>query len=91
VEIGGCGFTRAKGVFSLDDKWNADQANQHLRVTLDEIETVSGKLSLPCAEALLIEFEHDIREAFLRQDLAGVMSNCEKYTRRVRALSAEKE
>jgi hypothetical protein len=47
-----------------------------LRVTLDEIEKVSGELSLPRAEALLYEFEHDIREAFVRQDLVGVMSNC---------------
>jgi hypothetical protein len=37
------------------------------------------------------EFEHDIHDAFLRQDLSAVMNNCEKYERRFRALGEEED
>jgi len=93
VKPGRTGRSRlfARGLFSLDDEWNADQANQLLRVTLDEIELLGDKLSPARAEALLDEFEHDIREAFLRRDLSAVVNNCEKYGRRFRALGEEEE
>jgi hypothetical protein len=42
-----------------------------------------------CAEALLDEFEHDIRDAFLRQNPSAVRNNCEKYERLFRALGEE--
>jgi hypothetical protein len=75
----------------VDNEWNADQANQLLRVTLDEIEQFEDKLSPARAEALLDEFEHDICDAFLRRDLSAVMNNCEKYARRFRTLGEEEE
>jgi hypothetical protein len=56
-----------------------------------EIEQLGDKLSPARAEALLDEFEYNIREAFLRRDLSAVMNNCEKYVRRFRALGEEKE
>jgi hypothetical protein len=51
----------------------------------------SWRTSSARAEALLDEFEHDIRAAFLRPDLSAVMNDCEKYVRRFRALSEEEE
>jgi hypothetical protein len=75
----------------LDDEWDANQANRLLRETLDGIGELEDKLSPARAEALLDEFERDIREAFLRRDLAAVKSNCEKYVRSFRALSEEED
>ena len=60
-----------------------------MRETLDEIGELEDKLSPARAEALLDEFEHDIRRAFIRQDLSAVMNDCEEYVRRFRALSEE--
>ncbi len=76
-------------VISLGDEWNADRAKQILHETLNEIGELEDKLSPARAEALLDEFEHDIREAFLRCNLGAVTDNCEKYVRRFRALSEE--
>jgi hypothetical protein len=52
----------------MDDEWNPDKANQLVRITLNEIEELEEKLSPVRAEALLDEFEHDIHDAFLRQN-----------------------
>jgi hypothetical protein len=80
-----------RGVFGLDDKWNIEQANQLLSAALAEIDELGDKLSPARAEALLDEFEHDIRGAFLRQDMSAVMANCEEYARRFRALGEEED
>ena len=81
----------AGGSVWMDDEWNPDKANQLVRLTLNEIEQLAEKLSPARAEALLDEFEHDIHDAFLRQDLSAVMNNCEKYERRFRALGEEED
>jgi hypothetical protein len=78
-------------VFWMNDKWNAEQANQLLRATLAEIDELGDKLSPARAEALLDEFEHEIGTAFLRQDMSAVMVNCEAYARRFRALGEEED
>jgi hypothetical protein len=75
----------------MDDEWNPDKANQLVRITLNEIEQLEEKLSPVRAEALLDEFEHDIHDAFLRQNLSAVRNNCEKYERRFRALGEEED
>jgi hypothetical protein len=62
-----------------------------LCATLDEIGELEDKLSPARAEALLDEFENDIRVAFVRRDLSAVEENCEKYLRRFRALGEEEE
>jgi hypothetical protein len=73
------------------DKWNAEQANQRIRVVLAEIDELGDKLSPARAEALLDDFEREIGGAFLRQDMATVMANCEEYARRFRALAEEED
>jgi hypothetical protein len=78
-------------VFWMNDKWNAEQANQLLRATLAEIDELGDKLSPARAEALLDEFEHEIGIAFLHQDMSAVMMNCETYARRFRALGEEED
>ena len=75
----------------MNDKWNAEQANQLLRAALDEIDKLGDKLSPARAEALLDEFEHEIGGAFLRQDMSAVTANCEEYARRFRALGEEED
>jgi hypothetical protein len=78
-------------IFCINDKWNAEQANQLIRVALAEIDELGDKLSPARAEALLDEFEREIGGAFLRQDMAAVMANCEEYARRFRALAEEED
>jgi hypothetical protein len=78
-------------VFWMNDKWNAEQANQLLRAALAEIDELGDKLSPARAEALLDEFEQEIGRAFLRQDMSAVMANCEEYSRRFRALGEEED
>jgi len=85
------GRTLPAGGFLINDEWNAEQANQRIRVVLAEIDELGGKLSPARAEALLDEFEREIGGAFLRQDMAAVMANCEEYARRFRALAEEED
>jgi hypothetical protein len=75
----------------VSEKWNIARANQLLHAALAEIDELGDKLSPARAEALLDEFERDISDAFLRQDMSAVMANCEKYARRFRALGEEKD
>ena len=42
------------------------------------------------AEALLDEFERDIRDGFLLKSIAVVKATCEEYGRRFQALVADK-
>jgi hypothetical protein len=42
------------------------------------------------AEALLDEFERDIKDGFLLKSIAVVRATCEEYGRRFRALVSEK-
>ena len=83
------GRTLPAGGFLYKRQWNAEQANQRIRVVLAEIDELGDKLSPARAEALLDEFEREIGGAFLRQDMAAVMANCEEYARRFRALAEE--
>jgi hypothetical protein len=78
-------------VFYINDKWNAEQANQRIRVVLAEIDELGDKLSPARAEALLDEFEREIGGAFVRQDMATVMAHCEEYARRFRSLAEEED
>jgi hypothetical protein len=78
-------------VFWMNDKWNAEQANQLLRAALAEIDELGDKLSPARAEALLDEFQHEIGGAFLRQDMPAIMANCKEYARRFRALGEEED
>jgi hypothetical protein len=78
-------------VFCINDKWNAEQADQLLRAVLADIDELGDKLSPARAEALLDDFEHEISGAFLRQDIAAVMANCEEYARRFRTLAQEED
>jgi hypothetical protein len=73
----------------MDDGWNVDQANQFVRLALNEIEQLEEKLSPARAEALLDEFERDIHLAFLRRDLTAVLNISEEYVRRFRILGEE--
>ena len=43
----------------VNDKWNAEQANQLLRAALGEIDELGDKLSPARAETLLDKFERD--------------------------------
>jgi hypothetical protein len=85
------GRTLPAGGFLYKRQWNAEQANQRIRVVLAEIDELGDKLSPARAEALLDEFEREIGGAFLRQDMATVMANCEEYARRFRALAEEED
>jgi hypothetical protein len=78
-------------VFWMNDKWDAEQANQLLRAALAEIDELGDKLSPARAEALLDEFQHEIGVAFLRQDISAVMAHCEEYVRRFQALGEEED
>jgi hypothetical protein len=73
----------------MDDGWNANKANEFVRLALDEIEKLGEKLSPARAEALLDEFERDIHLAFLREDLGAVMDISAEYSRRFRILGED--
>ena len=73
----------------MDDGWNANKANEFVRLALDEIERLGDKLSPARAEALLDEFERDIHLAFLREDLGAVMDISAEYSRRFRILDED--
>jgi hypothetical protein len=89
TSVDGKGHSFRDEVSAMNDKWNAEQANQLLRAALAEIDELGDKLSPARAEALLDEFEHDVCGAFLRQDISAVMANCKQYPRRFRALAEE--
>jgi hypothetical protein len=65
--------------FYINDKWNAEQANQRIRVVLAEIDELGDKLSPARAEALLDEFEREIGGAFLRQDIGRILTNAVRF------------
>jgi hypothetical protein len=85
------GQTLAAGGFFINDKWNAEQANQRIRVVLAEIDELGDKLSPARAEALLDEFEREIGGAVLGHDMAAVMVSCKEYARRFRAIAEEED
>ena len=53
--------SESKELSSVSDKWNIARANQLLSAVLAEIDELGDKLSPARAEALLNEFEHDIK------------------------------
>ena len=73
----------------MNDRWDDEKGSRLLRAALAEIDALSDELSPTRAEALLDEFEWDVRSAFLRQDLPAVKTTCERYQRRFRTLAKE--
>jgi hypothetical protein len=73
----------------LNDRWDDEEATGLLRAALAEIDALSDELSPARAEALLDEFERDVGDAFLRQDLPTVKATCEGYQRSFRTLAKE--
>jgi hypothetical protein len=77
-------------VHSVNDTWNIDEANRLVRNALVEIDAVAEQIIPARAEALLDEFERDIRDGFLLKSIAVVKATCEEYGRRFQALVADK-
>jgi hypothetical protein len=73
----------------LDDRWNIEEANRLVRITLVEIDALAEQLIPARAEALLDEFERDIRGGFRLRSITVVSATCEEYGRRFRALLSE--
>jgi len=57
---------------------------------LVEIDALAEQLIPARAEALLDEFERDIRDGFMLRSITVVGATCEEYGRRFRALLSEK-
>jgi hypothetical protein len=74
----------------LDDRWNIEEANRLVRNTLVEVDALAEQLIPARAEALLDEFERDIKNGFLLRSITVVNATCEQYGRRFRALLPEK-
>jgi hypothetical protein len=75
---------------SVNDTWNIDEANRLVRNALVEIDAVAEQIIPARAEALLDEFERDIRDGFLLKSIAVVKATCGEYGRRCQALVADK-
>jgi hypothetical protein len=75
--------------FQLDDRWNVENATDLLRAALAGIGALSDELSAARAEALLDEFEREVGDAFVRQDLRAVKVTCNGYQRRFWKLAKE--
>jgi hypothetical protein len=74
----------------LDDGWNIAEANRLVADTLVEIDVLAERIIPVRAEALLDEFERDIKDGFLLQSITIVRATCYEYGRRFRALAPEK-
>jgi hypothetical protein len=75
--------------FQLDDRWNVENATALLRAALAGIDALSNELSAARAEALLDEFEREVSDAFVRQDLRAVQVTCNGYRCRFWKLAKE--
>jgi hypothetical protein len=75
--------------FQLDDRWNVENATALLRAALAGIDALSDELSAARAKTLLDEFEREVGNAFLRQDLRAVKMTCNGYQRRFWKLAKE--
>jgi hypothetical protein len=73
----------------LDDRWNIEEANLLLGNALVEIDALVEQIIPARAEALLDEFERDIKDGFLLKSITVVSATCEEYRRRFRALVSE--
>ena len=73
----------------MDEQWDLKEANRLVGNALVEIEALAEQLIPARAEALLDEFERDIREGFLLQSITIITATCVEYGRRFRALIAE--
>ena len=73
----------------MNDRWNDEAAVGLLRAALAEIDALCDELLPTLAQALLDEFERDVGNAFLRQDLLAVNVTCERYQRRFCTLAKE--
>jgi hypothetical protein len=74
----------------LDDGWNIAEANRLVADTLVEIDVLAERIIPARAEALLDEFERDIKDGFLLQNITVVRATGDEYRRRFRALAPEK-
>jgi len=93
VSSGACSTPAAaneKGHHPLDDGWNIAEANRLVADTLVEIDVLAERIIPVRAEALLDQFERDIKDAFLLQSITVVRATCDEYGRRFRALAPEK-
>lgn len=75
--------------FQLDERWNVENATDLLRAALAGIDALSDELSAARAETLLDEFEREVGEAFVRQDLRAIKVTCNGYQRRFWKLAKE--
>ena len=75
--------------FQLDDRWNVENATALLRAALAGIDALNDELSAARAKTLLDEFEREVVNAFLRQDLRAVKVTCNGYQRRFWKLTKE--
>ncbi len=73
----------------MAEQWDLKEANRLVGNALVEIEALAEQLIPARAEALLDEFERDIRDGFLLQSITVVSATCAEYGRRFRALIAE--
>jgi hypothetical protein len=73
----------------LDNGWNTEEANRLVGHTLVEIDALAEQMIPARAEALLDEFERDIKDGFVLKSIAVVRATCEEYGRRFRALVSE--
>jgi hypothetical protein len=71
----------------LDEAWKIDEANRLVADTLREVGSLAETIIPAQAEALLDEFERDIKHAFRLKSLTVVRATCEEYWRRFRALA----
>jgi len=74
----------------VDDGWSLEEANRLVRNTLVEIDALAEQIIPARAEALLDEFERDIKDGILLKSITVVSATCEEYGRRFRALVSEK-
>ena len=70
----------------MENEWKIEEANRLVGETLVEIGTLAEQIIPAQAEALLDEFERDIKDGFLLKSLAVVRATCDEYARRFRAL-----
>ena len=74
----------------MNEPWQEAEANRLLRAALAEIDALGEELSPARAEALLDEFERDIKDVFLLKSITVVRATCDEYGRRFGALAPEK-
>ena len=73
----------------MDDEWKISEASRLVGDTLVEIGALAEQIIPARAEALLDEFERDIKDGFMLKSLTVVRATCAEYARRFRALVSD--